>query len=89
MVNTFGRCAPTSSLVGAGTAQYAVRAAVRCERIADYLQQARANKNSTGDLQKKLDAQKKQTREQTLKEIAKENNRRREADATKTARAHN
>ena len=66
-----------------------MRAAARCERITDYLQQARANKNSTGDLQKKLDAQKKQTREQTLKEIAKENNRRREADATKTARAHN
>lgn len=50
--------------------------------------QARANKNSTGDLQKKLDAQKKQTREQTLKEIANENNRHRDAEATRASQTH-
>ncbi|KAJ4332137.1 hypothetical protein N0V87_008634 [Didymella glomerata] len=50
--------------------------------------EARANKNSTGDLQKKLDAQKKQTREQTLKEIVNENNRHRDAEATRTAQTH-
>lgn len=58
------------------------------EITADMFDQARANKTSTGDLQKKLDAQKKQTREQTLKEIAKENNRHREAEATKAAQTH-
>lgn len=61
---------------------------LRAKRIADILIQARANKNSTGDLQKKLDAQKKQTREQTLKEIANENNRHRDAEATRAAQTH-
>ena len=66
-----------------------MRAAARCERISDYLQQARANKNSTGDLQKKLDAQKKQTREQTLKEVSERNLKTRNADKKSAALRHN
>ncbi|KAF2189808.1 hypothetical protein K469DRAFT_659000 [Zopfia rhizophila CBS 207.26] len=52
--------------------------------------EARAQKTSgTGDLAKKLDAQKKQTRNQTLQEAAWENRAAREADAVTEARNYN
>jgi hypothetical protein len=50
--------------------------------------QARANKNSTGDLQKKLDAQKKMTPSQQLQAAAEENLRHRNADANNEAAQH-
>ncbi|KAF2255949.1 hypothetical protein BU26DRAFT_536332 [Trematosphaeria pertusa] len=50
---------------------------------------ARANRTATGDLAKKLEAQKKQTRNQTLQEAAHENRAQREADAATEARNYN
>lgn len=43
----------------------------------------------TGDLARKLDGQKKQTRTQTLKEAAHENRAQREVDAAAEARNYN
>jgi len=53
------------------------------------LSQARANKPSSGDLQKKLDAQKRQTNNQTLQQAADENRRAREADQATETRNYN
>ncbi|KAJ4399126.1 hypothetical protein N0V91_009658 [Didymella pomorum] len=50
--------------------------------------EARANKNSTGDLQKKLDAQKKMTQKQQLEAAAKENLGHRNADTNNEAAQH-
>jgi hypothetical protein len=51
--------------------------------------QARANKTPTGDLAKKLDAQKRQTQTQTLQSAAAENVARRQADAATEVRNYN
>lgn len=51
--------------------------------------QARANKSTTGDLQKKLDAQKRQTNNQTLQQAANENRLAREADQATETRNYN
>ncbi|CAG5156845.1 uncharacterized protein ALTATR162_LOCUS4638 [Alternaria atra] len=51
--------------------------------------EARANKSSSGDLQKKLDAQKRQTNTQTLQQAANENRLAREADQATAARNYN
>ncbi|KAH9870537.1 hypothetical protein IAQ61_006013 [Plenodomus lingam] len=51
--------------------------------------EARANKHSPGDLQKKLDAQKRQTQNQTLQQVANENRLAREADAVHETRTYN
>ncbi|KAF2264468.1 hypothetical protein CC78DRAFT_580249 [Lojkania enalia] len=52
--------------------------------------EARAQKTAgTGDLGKKLEAQKKQTRNQTLQEAARESRQQREADAATEARNYN
>lgn len=51
--------------------------------------QARANKSTPGDLQKKLDAQKRQTQNQTLQQAADENLRARQADQASEARNYN
>jgi hypothetical protein len=51
--------------------------------------QARANKPATGDLAKKLSAQKKQTQNQTLQQAAAENRQYREADAVLETRNYN
>lgn len=59
------------------------------EIIANTLLKARANKTSTGDLQKKLDAQKRQTQTKTLEEAARENLAFRNADAQAKEREHN
>jgi hypothetical protein len=48
--------------------------------------QARANKTSPGELQKKLDAQKRQTQNQTLQQVATENRAARDADHATEAR---
>lgn len=53
-------------------------------------QQARSQFSAgTGDLGKKLEAQKKQTRNQTLQEAAWENRAQRDADAAAEARNYN
>ncbi|KAJ4323785.1 hypothetical protein N0V94_001705 [Neodidymelliopsis sp. IMI 364377] len=52
---------------------FALRIAHKRTREANILDQARANKTSTGDLQKKLDAQKRQTQNQMLQSVAKQN----------------
>ncbi|KAF1956190.1 hypothetical protein CC80DRAFT_70850 [Byssothecium circinans] len=51
--------------------------------------EARANKPVTGDLAKKLEEQKKQTRNQTLQQAADENRAQREADAANDLRTYN
>ncbi|XPS74824.1 hypothetical protein M3J09_006938 [Ascochyta lentis] len=51
--------------------------------------EARANKTSTGDLQKKLDAQKKLSQSDQLKNISKDNRRQRQADANAELIQHN
>ncbi|KAF2691167.1 hypothetical protein K458DRAFT_382739 [Lentithecium fluviatile CBS 122367] len=51
--------------------------------------EARANKPVTGDLAKKLEEQKKQTRTQTLKSAAEESRAQREADAAAEQRNYN
>jgi hypothetical protein len=51
--------------------------------------QARANKPATGDLAKKLEAQKRQTQNQTLQAAAQENRLHREADVAAEARNYN
>ncbi|KNG51489.1 hypothetical protein DDE82_000810 [Stemphylium lycopersici] len=51
--------------------------------------EARANKSSSGDLQKKLDAQKRQTNTQTLQQAANENRMAREADQATETRNYN
>ncbi|EOA81883.1 hypothetical protein ACJQWK_05050 [Exserohilum turcicum] len=51
--------------------------------------EARANKSSSGDLQKKLDAQKRQTNNQTLQQAAAENRLAREADQATETRNYN
>ncbi|KAL5393468.1 hypothetical protein DPSP01_000287 [Paraphaeosphaeria sporulosa] len=51
--------------------------------------EARANKPVTGDLAKKLEEQKKQTRNQTLQQAADENRLQREADAATETRNYN
>ncbi|KAI8941351.1 hypothetical protein NX059_002576 [Plenodomus lindquistii] len=51
--------------------------------------EARANKPTSGDLQKKLDAQKRQTHNQTLQQVANENRLARDADAVNETRAYN
>ncbi|KAH7388877.1 hypothetical protein BKA66DRAFT_415081 [Pyrenochaeta sp. MPI-SDFR-AT-0127] len=51
--------------------------------------EARANKSSPGDLQKKLDAQKRQTNNQTLQQAAEENRLAREADQATETRNYN
>jgi len=51
--------------------------------------EARATKSTPGDLQKKLDAQKRQTQNQTLQQLATENRLTREADAAHEARTYN
>ncbi|USP74494.1 uncharacterized protein yc1106_01768 [Curvularia clavata] len=51
--------------------------------------EARANKSSSGDLQKKLDAQKRQTNNQTLQQAANENRLAREADQATETRNYN
>ncbi|EUC39939.1 hypothetical protein COCMIDRAFT_31022 [Bipolaris oryzae ATCC 44560] len=51
--------------------------------------EARANKSASGDLQKKLDAQKRQTNNQTLQQAANENLRAREADQATETRNYN
>ncbi|KAF2197910.1 hypothetical protein GQ43DRAFT_402060 [Delitschia confertaspora ATCC 74209] len=53
--------------------------------------EARAQKasSSSGDLAKKLEAQKRQTREQTLKQVSYENRAARDADAAQEARNYN
>ena len=51
--------------------------------------EARANKPVTGDLAKKLDEQKRQTRNQTLQQAADENRLQRDADAAAEARNYN
>ncbi|PVI02081.1 hypothetical protein DM02DRAFT_613265 [Periconia macrospinosa] len=51
--------------------------------------EARANKPVTGDLAKKLEEQKRQTRNQTLQQAANENRAQREADAATEARNYN
>ncbi|RYN95186.1 hypothetical protein AA0120_g3623 [Alternaria tenuissima] len=51
--------------------------------------EARANKASSGDLQKKLDAQKRQTNNQTLQQAANENRLAREADQATETRNYN
>ncbi|KAH7114195.1 hypothetical protein B0J11DRAFT_584629 [Dendryphion nanum] len=50
---------------------------------------ARASKTATGDLAKKLEAQKKQTHNQTLQQVAQENLAQRQADAATEARNYN
>ncbi|KAJ4301873.1 hypothetical protein N0V90_003969 [Kalmusia sp. IMI 367209] len=50
---------------------------------------ARANKPVTGDLARKLEEQKKQTRNQTLQQAAYENRAQRDADAAAEARNYN
>ncbi|KAF2131483.1 hypothetical protein P153DRAFT_365063 [Dothidotthia symphoricarpi CBS 119687] len=50
--------------------------------------EARANKSSPGDLQRKLDAQKRQTNNQTLQQAASENRLAREADAATETRTY-
>lgn len=51
--------------------------------------EARASKTATGDLAKKLEAQKKQTHNQTLQQVAQENLAQRQADAATEARNYN
>lgn len=51
--------------------------------------QARANKPVTGDLAKRLEEQKKQTRNQTLQQVANENLAQRNADANVETRNYN
>jgi hypothetical protein len=68
---------------------FALRIAHKRTRVANISDQARANKTSTGDLQKKLDAQKRQTREQTLKDAAAERRSDREVKQNMEALAHN
>ncbi|CAO2650369.1 Nn.00g016610.m01.CDS01 [Neocucurbitaria sp. VM-36] len=51
--------------------------------------EARANKTTSGDLQKKLDAQKRQTQSQTLQQAADENRLAREADQANETRNYN
>ncbi|EAT85496.1 hypothetical protein HBI56_134640 [Parastagonospora nodorum] len=51
--------------------------------------EARNNKTTSGDLQKKLDAQKRQTNNQTLQQAAEENRRAREADQATETRNYN
>ncbi|KAF1840769.1 uncharacterized protein K460DRAFT_192049 [Cucurbitaria berberidis CBS 394.84] len=51
--------------------------------------EARANKSTSGDLQKKLDAQKRQTQNQTLQQAANENRLAREADQVNETRTYN
>ncbi|CAA9958657.1 hypothetical protein CFE70_002174 [Pyrenophora teres f. teres 0-1] len=51
--------------------------------------EARANKPTSGDLQKRLDAQKRQTNNQTLQQAADENRRAREADQATETRNYN
>ncbi|KAF1831487.1 hypothetical protein BDW02DRAFT_571946 [Decorospora gaudefroyi] len=51
--------------------------------------EARANKTSTGDLQKKLDAQKRQTNNQTLQQASNENRLAREVDQATETRNYN
>jgi hypothetical protein len=82
-----GLCAPKSNPVGAGIAQYALRCR-RSEVIANTPFQARANKNSTGDLQRKLDAQKKLTNTKQLQAAAEANLAHRVADANTRAAQH-
>lgn len=57
--------------------------------VADVSDQARANKPSTGPLQKKLDAQKKQTRSNMLKDIADEELKFRQAENNAKASQYN
>jgi hypothetical protein len=66
----------------------------QCQRFrgeAQYLQvhQARNNKTTTGYLQRELDAQKRQTNNQTLQQAAEENRRAREADQATETRNYN
>ncbi|KAH8731048.1 hypothetical protein GQ44DRAFT_822639 [Phaeosphaeriaceae sp. PMI808] len=51
--------------------------------------EARSNKTSSGDLQKKLDAQKRQTNNQTLQQAANENRLAREVDQANETRNYN
>ncbi|KAL6708491.1 hypothetical protein ACN47E_002754 [Coniothyrium glycines] len=51
--------------------------------------EARANKTTTGDLQKKLDAQKRQTHNQALQAAANDNRLAREADQATETRTYN
>ncbi|KAI4604762.1 uncharacterized protein J4E88_003248 [Alternaria novae-zelandiae] len=51
--------------------------------------EARANKATSGDLQKKLDAQKRQTNNQTLQQAANESRLAREADQATETRNYN
>lgn len=51
--------------------------------------EARANKPATGDLAKKLKAQQKQTRKQTLQQAAHENLAHRQADEARETRNYN
>ncbi|KAF1915138.1 hypothetical protein BDU57DRAFT_576477 [Ampelomyces quisqualis] len=51
--------------------------------------EARNNRSSSGDLQKKLDAQKRQTNTQTLQQAANENRKAREADQATETRNYN
>ncbi|KAF1995927.1 hypothetical protein P154DRAFT_526022 [Amniculicola lignicola CBS 123094] len=50
--------------------------------------EARANKPASGDLAKKLEAQKKLTQNQTLQQVAYENRAQRDADAVNEARTY-
>ncbi len=56
---------------------------------ADGRGQARNNKSSSGELQKKLDAQKRQTQNQTLQQVANENRLARAADQATETRNYN
>ena len=58
-------------------------------RLTEIQHQARANKPATGDLAKKLEAQKKQTQSQTLQQAARENRQQREADQATETRNYN
>jgi hypothetical protein len=60
-----------------------------CDGTTNTRPQARANKTSSGDLQKKLDAQRRQTHNQTLQQVATENRAARDADQATEARNYN
>ncbi|KAF2120791.1 hypothetical protein BDV96DRAFT_595202 [Lophiotrema nucula] len=67
----------------------AAAAAAEIVGLTGLSKQARASRTATGDLGKKLEAQKKQTQSQTLQQAAYENRAAREADAVREARDYN
>jgi hypothetical protein len=69
--------------------QRIVSSYMSCATFANSAPQARNNKTASGDLAKKLDAQKRQTNNQTLQQAANENRLAREADQATETRNYN